>query len=118
MDYAKVGRYGVVHVLVEEGVGVEGVEGDAVGSIEKGVVSGGFLGGRDEEGGGVTGGGEWGRRCEGRMGIYNFNESSCDFLGIISSIWGARPGYVSVILVRMARCTEDLTLLLAPGEML
>ena len=49
MDYAKVGRYGVVHVLVEEGVGVEGVEGYAVGSIEKGVVSGELReGGRED----------------------------------------------------------------------
>ena len=37
---------------------------------------------------------------------------------MISSMCGARRGYVSEILVRMERWTEDLTLLLAPGEML
>lgn len=49
---------------------------------------------------------------------YNFTRSSCDFFGMISSICGARRGYVSTILVRMARWTEDFTLDLAPGVML
>lgn len=51
-------------------------------------------------------------------GIYSFNRSSCDFLGIISSICGASRGYVSQTLVLMARWTEDLTLDFAPAEML
>ena len=50
--------------------------------------------------------------------IYSFRRSSCDFLGIISSIWGASRGYVSQTLVLMARWTEDLTLDFAPAEML
>ena len=49
---------------------------------------------------------------------YSFSRSSCDFFGIISSICGASRGYISMILFRMARWTEDLTLDLAPAEIL
>ena len=45
----------------------------------------------------------------------SFNRSSCDFFGIISSMCGARSGYVSIILVRMALWTDDLTLDLDPA---
>ena len=51
-------------------------------------------------------------------GTNSFKRSNCDFLGIISSMWGERRGYVSTILERMARWTEDLTLDFAPAEML
>lgn len=34
---------------------------------------------------------------------YSFSRSSCDFFGMISSMCGASNGYVSTILVRMAR---------------
>lgn len=44
--------------------------------------------------------------------------SNCSFLGITSSMYGARRGYVETSWVRMARWTEDLTLLLEPGERL
>jgi hypothetical protein len=37
---------------------------------------------------------------------------------MISSMYGARPGYVSSTCVRMPRCAEDLTLDLALGEIL
>lgn len=47
-----------------------------------------------------------------------FIASSCSFLGMISSMCGASRGYVVVICVRIALCTEDLTLDLEPGEML
>jgi hypothetical protein len=47
--------------------------------------------------------------------IHNFSKSSWLFFGIISSICGASFGYVSMTLVRMARCTEDFTLDFAPG---
>ena len=60
-----------------------------------------------------------------RVGIFeveerahSFSRSSWDFLGMISSMCGARRGYVSAILVRMARCTEDLTLDFEPGVIL
>ena len=33
-------------------------------------------------------------------------------------MWGARSGYVSVIFVRIERCTEDLTFDFAPGATL
>ena len=49
---------------------------------------------------------------------HSLSESSCDFLGIISSMCGASRGYVSIILVRIARCTEDLTLDFAPADIL
>ena len=42
MDQAEVGDDGVVHVLVEEGFAVEGVEGDAVGDLDE--VELGFFG--------------------------------------------------------------------------
>lgn len=72
MHDSKVGDQGVVHVLPEEGGGVEGVKGDsirpamktpwsAVATHEK-VLSYGL------------------------GGFYSFSRSSCDFLGIISSI--------------------------------
>ena len=48
----------------------------------------------------------------------NLIKSSCDFLGRISSIWGASRGYVSMTFVRMPRWTEDLTLDFAPAVML
>lgn len=47
-----------------------------------------------------------------------FIASSCSFLGMISSMCGASRGYVVVICVRIALCTEDLTLDLDPGDML
>jgi hypothetical protein len=34
---------------------------------------------------------------------------------MISSIYGTSLGYVSMTLLRMARCTDDLTLDFAPG---
>lgn len=49
---------------------------------------------------------------------YSLRTSSCDFLGINSSIYGASNGYVSTILVLIARWTEDLTFDFAPAEML
>ncbi len=36
-------------------------------------------------------------------GCHSLSKSSCDFLGTISSIWGARSGYVSTTLFRIAR---------------
>lgn len=51
-------------------------------------------------------------------GGYSFTTSSWDFFGRISSMCGVRSGYVSRILARMARCTDDLTLDLAEGVML
>ena len=65
--------------------------------------------------------GKW-RAVEGKVGVKketnSFRRSSWDFLGRMSSMCGARRGYVSRILVRMPRWTEDLTLVLAPGTML
>jgi hypothetical protein len=47
-----------------------------------------------------------------------FIASSCSFFGMISSMCGARRGYVVTSWVRIARWTEDLTLDFEPGEML
>lgn len=44
--------------------------------------------------------------------------SNCSFFGIISSICGARSGYVCTSCVRIARCTEDFTFDFEPGEIL
>ena len=57
-----------------------------------------------------------GREEEG--GNYIFMASSCSFLGMISSMCGARRGYVVTIWLRIARWTEDFTLLFEPGDML
>ena len=53
-----------------------------------------------------------------RRRSHNLSRSSCDFLGIISSICDARSGYVSIILERMARWADDLTLDFEPAEIL
>lgn len=45
-----------------------------------------------------------------RLEPYNFTASNEAFLGMISSINGSRPGYVSSSFWRRPRCTEDLTL--------
>ncbi len=72
MHNAKVGNEGVIHMLPKEGAGVEGVEGDSIGSAMNTVVSAVATRRYDLlNGAGV---------------IYSFNRSSCDFLGIISSI--------------------------------
>lgn len=52
------------------------------------------------------------------QGEYIFMASSCSFLGMISSMCGARRGYFVTIWLRIARWTEDFTLLFEPGEML
>jgi hypothetical protein len=49
---------------------------------------------------------------------YSFTSSSCSFLGSMSSMCGSSFGYSSRTLERMARCTLDLTLDLAPEVML
>lgn len=49
---------------------------------------------------------------------YIFMASSCSFLGMISSMCGARRGYCVTIWLRIARWTEDFTLLFEPGEIL
>jgi hypothetical protein len=49
---------------------------------------------------------------------YIFIASSCSFLGMISSMKGVNKGYIVVICVLIARCTEDLTLDFDPGEIL
>jgi hypothetical protein len=49
---------------------------------------------------------------------YIFIASSCSFFGMISSMCGARRGYVCTSWVRIARWTEDLTFDFEPGEML
>jgi len=60
-----------------------------------------------------------GRREQGSAnGTHIFIASSCSFLGMISSMYGASNGYVVTSCVRMARCTEDLTFDFEPGEML
>lgn len=46
---------------------------------------------------------------------HSFMESSCSFLGRISSIICVRGGNCSVTLFLMARCVEDLTFDFAPG---
>lgn len=85
----------VVHMLPKERVVVKSVQRDSVGSSK---VSLSATSSSD---------------CS-----HSFSRSSCDFFGIISSMCGARSGYVSTIFVRMARCIEDLTFDLAPAEML
>jgi hypothetical protein len=57
-------------------------------------------------------------RAEKEREEYIFIASSCSFLGTISSMCGARRGYVVTSWLRIARWTEDLTLLFEPGEML
>ena len=49
---------------------------------------------------------------------HSFITSSDDFLGSISSIYGAKPGYVSTNLLLRARWTDDLTFDLAPADIL
>ena len=50
--------------------------------------------------------------------IYSLTKSNCSFFGMISSMCGARRGYSSTTLPRMARWADDLTLDFAPGVML
>jgi hypothetical protein len=59
---------------------------------------------------------EMGREEEREKDI--FIASSCSFFGMISSMCGARRGYVVTSWLRIARWTEDLTLDFEPGEML
>jgi hypothetical protein len=66
-----VGEERVVHVLEEEGRVVEGVEGDAVGSVRG--VSNEFV--RELAYGGLV-----------LKGTYSFTRSNCSFLGRISSM--------------------------------
>lgn len=49
---------------------------------------------------------------------YIFIASNCSFFGIISSICGARRGYVVTSCVLRARWMEDLTFDFEPGEIL
>jgi hypothetical protein len=63
--------------------------------------------------------GSRGEDAEGEQrGTNIFIASNCSFFGMISSIWGASSGYVCTTCVRIARCTEDFTFDLEPGEML
>lgn len=59
-----------------------------------------------------------GKSSAGLPKTYIFIASNCSFLGMISSMKGVNKGYVVVICVLMARCTEDLTLDLDPGDIL
>lgn len=97
----------VVHVLEEEGGPVEDVEGYPVGP------TGGASGNVNQlavAAGSGRGGGE--------VEAHSFTRSSCSFFGTTSSIMGARSGYISVTFARIARCAEDLTLVLAEGDIL
>ena len=96
---------GVVHVLEEEGGGVQGVEGYAVGSVGVVTISTAFL--YVLEG------------FDGRlMGAYSLTKSNCSFFGNISSIYGSNLGYSSSTFERMARWALDLTFDFAPEVML
>ena len=87
----------IVHVLPEQWLVIQSIEGDAVWS---GRISGAML------------------EIAATRWAHNFNKSNWDFLGIISSMCGASKGYVSTTLVRMPRCTEDLTFDFAPAVIL
>ena len=107
MYHAQVRHEGVVHVLPEERAAVEGVDGDAVGSVRAHI---NMRGSKSAVGGKTAD-----RLSQGSFMAYSFSRSSCDFFGMISSMCGSRSGYVSRIFARMPRWTDDLTLVFAPA---